>query len=213
MATVQDASGTPVPGVSVVFSITGSDTTGGSQTTDSNGQATFCYTVARLPGADIIKAFADTNSNGVQDPGEPSDVAAVSIVLPASTPGCEVTITNGGWIIASDGDKSTFGGNAKIDRSGNLSGQEQYQDRGPAIPPIDVHSINVLAIVCASNFESASIFGTATINGAGSYDYWIDVKDLDSLGPPDRYRIALGNGYDSGDQPLGGGDVTIHQSS
>jgi len=213
MATVRDGLGTPVPDISVVFSVTGSDTAGGGRTTDSNGQATFCYTVARLPGADLIKAFADTNNNGFQDPGEPSDVAAVTIVLPSSTPGCEVTITNGGWIIASSGDKSTFGGNAKIDGSGNLSGQEQYRDGGPAIPPIDVHAINVLAIVCASNFQSASIFGTATINGTGSYNYRIDVKDLDSLGLPDRYWIALSNGYDSGDQPLGGGDVTIHQSS
>jgi streptogramin lyase len=129
--------------------------------------------------------------------------------IPPPTPGCAVDITNGGWIIASNGDKSTFGGNAMVDSAGNVSGQEQYQDLGPA-SPMNVHSINVLSIVCASNFQSASIFGTATINGSGSFDYRIDVKDLDSLGLPDHYRMTLSTGYDSGDQPLGGGNITIH---
>jgi hypothetical protein len=129
--------------------------------------------------------------------------------IPPPTPGCAVDITNGGWIIASNGDKSSFGGNASVNSAGNVSGQEQYQDLGPA-NPMNVHSITVLSIVCASNFQSASIFGTATINGSGSFDFRIDVKDLDSLGLPDHYRMTLSTGYDSGDQPLGGGNVTIH---
>jgi hypothetical protein len=78
---------------------------------------------------------------------------------------------------------------------------------------MDVHSTNVLTIVCASNFQSASIFGTAHVNGSGSVDYRIDVKDLDRRGMRDHYRITLSNGYDSGDQPLGGGNVTIHPAS
>src|SRR2546427_4526559 len=70
-ATVKDQSGNPVPGITVVFSVTGSVNTGGSKTTDANGQPTFSYTGPALPGEDAIKAFADTNNNGTPDSGEP----------------------------------------------------------------------------------------------------------------------------------------------
>src|SRR5207247_4580292 len=51
-----------------------------------------------------------------------------------STPGCSVTITNGGWIIADNGDTDSFGGNAKVSSGGSASGQEEYQDHGPVRP-------------------------------------------------------------------------------
>jgi hypothetical protein len=56
----------------------------------------------------------------------------------------------------------------------------------------------------------ASIFGTATINGSGSFDFRIDVQDLGEPGQNDRYRIRLSNGYDSGDQQLRSGNIQIH---
>jgi hypothetical protein len=153
------------------------------------------------PGPDANLWFTESTANKIG--------TITTGAIPPPTPGCTVDITNGGWIIASNRDKSTFGGNATVDSAGNVSGQEQYQDLGPA-NPMNVHSITVLSIVCASNFQSASIFGTATINGSGSFDFRIDVKDLDNLGLPDHYRMTLSTGYDSGDQPLGGGNVTIH---
>jgi hypothetical protein len=63
----------------------------------------------------------DRDAHGVprdrhtQDAGEPFDDAAKTWVPPMSTPHCEVKITNGGWIISTNGDKSSFGGNAKVD--------------------------------------------------------------------------------------------------
>jgi hypothetical protein len=205
-ATVRDAFGNPTPGITVEFSVTPTTfrtPSSGSATTDANGQATFCYTSA-LPGDDVISAFADTNSNGVQDPGEPSDTAEKTWVLPASTEGCKVN--NGGRITAANGDMATFGGNAK---GTGPSGQEEYQDHGPA-QPMNVHSINVMAVTCSADGTSASIFGTATIDGAGSFDYRIDVKDPAAAGLPDTYRIRLSNGYDSGEKDLSGGNVEIH---
>ena len=74
-ATVQDASGNPVTNVAVRFQVIGSVNTSGSATTGANGEATFCYFGPPLPGADTITAFADSNDNNVQDPGEPSGVA------------------------------------------------------------------------------------------------------------------------------------------
>jgi hypothetical protein len=203
-ATVKDAFGNPTPGITVRFSVTGSVTTSGSDVTDAAGQAEFCYTGPGLPGADVITAYADTDNDSVRDANEPQGTAVKTWIIPASTPGCKVTY--GGRITAANGDKATFGGNAKAN---GLSGQEEYQDHGPALN-INVHSINVLSVVCSSDGKSASIFGTATINGGGTFDYRIDLKDLGEPGDTDTYRIRLSNGYDSGEQVLAGGNVQIH---
>ena len=206
-ATVQDASGNPVSNVAVRFQVAGSVNTSGSATTDSNGAAGFCYFGPPLPGADTITAFADANGNNVQEQGEPSGVATKTWVLPASTPLCE--ITNGGWIIAENGDRASFGGNAKADESGETRGQQQYQDHGP-VQRLNIHSINVLAIVCDGSTR-ASIFGQATINGSGMFNYRINVQDLAQPGSgQDKYQLIV-DGYDSGEQLLRGGNIAIRR--
>ena len=205
-ATVKDAFGNPTPNINVRFSVAGSVTTSGTAMTNAAGQAQFCYTGPALPGADVITAYADTDNDNVNDaaPADPEDTARKVWVIPASTPGCKVTY--GGRITAANGDKATFGGNAKAD---DLKGQEEYQDHGPAVD-LNVHSINVQSVVCSADGTQASIFGTATINGGGTFDYRIDLKDLGEPGTSDTYRIRLSNGYDSGTQVLEGGNVQIH---
>ena len=154
----------------------------------------------------MITAYADTNGSSVQDAGEPSDRATKRWVLPASTPGCKVTY---GGRITPNGDKATFGGNAKSHPSGP-KGQEQYQDHGPAMN-LNVHSTDVLSVTCTAEQQSASIFGTATINGAGSVNFRIDVTDNGEPGAEsDTYRIRLSSPYDSGTQTLEGGNVQVH---
>ena len=208
-ATVNDAAGNPVANIVVRFSMTGSVSASGTDTTDANGEAEFCYTGPALPGADAIHAYADTDNDSTQDASEPFDDATKAWVLPVTTPGCEIKITNGGWIVASNGDRASFGGNAKADEDGNVSGNEEYQDHGPA-QPMNLHG-NVLAIVCTST-TSATIFGEATIDGSGSHTYRIDVQDLAEPGKgADHYRMRV-NAYDSGDQVLKGGNVQIHRS-
>lgn len=203
-ATVKDAFGNATPGIHVRFQVTGAVNTTGDVVTNPAGEAQFCYTGPALPGADAIFAFADTNNNSTQDAGEPSDTASKTWVLPASTPGCKVT--NGGRFTATNGDKATFGGNAKAD---GLQGQEEYQDHGPATD-INVHSIEILAVTCNASGTAASIFGTATVDGAGSFDFRIDVADNGEPGRTDTYRIRLSNGYDSGTHTFSGGNIQIH---
>ena len=171
-ATATDAAGNPTSNVTVAFIVTGSASATGSRNTDASGHATFCYTGPSLPGADAIRAYADTNHNGAQDAGEPSDAATKAWVLPASTPGCQVKVTNGGWIVAANGDRSSFGGNAKVDGGGVVSGNEEYQDHGPA-RPLTVHG-NVLAVICTGPNE-ATIYGQATVDGGSQY-YRIKVR-------------------------------------
>jgi len=211
VATLRDVFGNPISGVIVRFSVTGSVMTGGSATTNASGQATFCYAGPALPGADAITAYADVNGNNTQNVGEPAGAAAKAWVLPVTTPLCEIKISNGGRITALNGDKATFGGNARSSASGQTSGQQTYQDHGPA-QDMTVKSINVLAIVCES-FMQASIYGQATINGSGSFFYRINVKDAGEPGVGvDTYWILLQNGYDSGQQTLEGGNVQIHRT-
>ena len=207
-ATVQDASGNPVANVVVRFQVMGSVDTSGSATTDSSGEATFCYVGPPLPGADTITAFADANNNNVQDAGEPSSVAEKTWVVPASTPRCE--ITNGGWIIAANGDRATFGGNAKANESSGVQGQQVYQDHGPA-QPFKLHSLNVLAVVCDGSTR-ASIFGQATIDGSGVVNFRINVQDLGEPGKGQDTYWLLTDDYDSGEQVLRGGNIQIRRN-
>jgi hypothetical protein len=212
VATVTDTYGNPVSGVSVVFAVPTAAATHASpptatNTTNASGQATFCYSAA-LPGTDVVHAFADVNKNNVQDPGEPFADANVVWTLPVGTALCSIDITNGGWMIADNGDKVSFGGNASSDQNATSSGQEQYTD-SPA--NLNVHSINVLTITCSNNFEAADIYGTATINGSGNYVFRIEITDPDSTNGNDTYWIILSNGYDSGSHVLGGGNIEIHK--
>jgi hypothetical protein len=69
-----------------------------------------------------------------------------------------------------------------------------------------VSSTQLTATTCNDARTTASIFGTATINGSGTHAFRVDVTD----NTPDTYRIMLDTGYDSGQHQLGGGQITIH---
>jgi hypothetical protein len=215
-ATVRDQFGNPMPDVTVRFSVptavaTQASPASGSATTDENGEAKFCYS-ASLPGEDAIHAFADTNDDDDQDPGEPFGDATKTWILPLSTAFCEVKITQGGWIIANNGDRASFGGNAKVSGDAEtVQGQEQYTDHGP-LTPMNVHSIELLATTCSDDLTMATIYGTATIDGSGMYVFRIDVTDMGEPERSDSYGIMLSNGYVSGQHQLQGGNVQIHKS-
>jgi hypothetical protein len=160
----------------------------------------------------VIHAFADTDNNGTQDAGEPFGDATKTWLLPPSTALCKVTITEGGSIIANNGDLATFGGNAKVSANGQtVKGEQEYQDHGPA-QPRNVHSIKLTAATCTDDLQSATIFGTATIDGSGEFVFRIDVTDQGEPGTNDSYGIILSDGYASGQQQLQGGNVKIHKS-
>lgn len=126
-----------------------------------------------------------------------------------STPDCELKISDGGSITALNTDLGTFGGNAKVSSSGIASGQQEYHDHGP-LQPMTVNTIDVRAVTCSNDRTRASLFGNATVNGAGSFEYQIDLQDNGEPGIDDRYRIFIpGVAYESGLQTLRGGNVQI----
>jgi hypothetical protein len=209
-ATVTGLFGDPVEGVTVRFTVTGSVTTSGQCTTDTDGQCDFTYTGPAFPGADVIRAYADTDNDNTHDPGEPEGRATKAWVLPAPTAGCEVTISNGGWIITEDDHRANFGGHARVSNGDepDVNGNQEYQDKAE---PLNYHSNDVLTVVCSGDRREATMYAEGTVNGAGSFLARIGVRDDgEGSGATDTYDILIDNGYFSGeDRPLQGGNVQI----
>jgi hypothetical protein len=126
-----------------------------------------------------------------------------------STPGCEIRISDGGSIVARNGDLGTFGGNAKVSAGGDATGQQEYHDHGPT-QPFTLNATVVQAVLCSEDRTQASIFGSATVDGAGVHEFRIDLKDAGEPGIDDMYHILIPSlPYDSGNQKLAGGNVQI----
>jgi hypothetical protein len=131
------------------------------------------------------------------------------VILPVSTPLCEIKITDGGWIVAANGDRGSFGGNAIADAERRTTGQQQYQDHGPVLPTT-LHG-TVLVVTCNPD-GSGTIFGRAVVDGIDGHYFRIDAKDVAEPGAGrDHYRIRF-DLYDSADQVLRGGNVQAHKS-
>ena len=79
-AAAADAFGNPTPGVTVRFAVTGAVTTSGTCATSAAGDCAFTYAGPTAPGVDAIAAFADTDGDGGQDPGEPGAAAQATWV-------------------------------------------------------------------------------------------------------------------------------------
>jgi hypothetical protein len=221
-ATVRDEAGQPLSGVTVVFNVEGASELenppdeDGMATTNIQGEATFCYTGPDLPGEDVIEAFADTNQNGQQDApppagSEPFDAAAKVWALPETTPGCAITISDGGSITTATGSRGSFGGNAKAELNGTTSGEQHYRDHRMLLP-VTFDSLEILAIVCIGD-GSADIYGGGEVNGLGPQAFRIRVKDGGEPGAGgDTYQLIAG-AYSSGPEnnALTAGDVQIHR--
>jgi hypothetical protein len=180
------------------------------QVLDSNGVP--LGTWIRSDPSDIIGVTVGGNRYGWFVQNEIPDLAIDNSFRASgiSTPLCNVDVTNGGWIIADNGDKATFGGNAKVSPEGLTSGQEQYQDHGPA-QDLMVKSLTVTNVTCNDDRTRATITGFASVNGDGEHPYQIDVSDQGQGGSSDTYRMQVFDiAYDSGEHTLGGGNVTIH---
>ena len=126
-------------------------------------------------------------------------------VPPVSTPGCKVT--GSGSIRAANGDRASFGGPAQVSPSGAAAGAPTYTDHGPT-QPVRLRGTRIDALVCRDG--TATIVGTATVDGAATTGYRIEVRDAGEPGRDDTYRIVLETGYDSGAQTLRTGNVQVH---
>ena len=207
-ADVRDQFGNPVAPVLVRFSVAGANgifgiPTSGSATT-AGGLASFAY-VGPLPGSDTITAFADFNGDGIRDPNpaahEPTANASKTWILPSSTSGK----FNGGGKIARPGKFATFGLSFKgtPDLSGNLS----YNDHSAATG----RQVGVLTVdAYVQTGSSVKIFGTASVDGAGSHVFRLDLVDNGEPGTADTFRLRMDDGYDTGLQTILNGNLQAH---
>lgn len=197
-ATVTDTLGDPVQGIAVRFSVTGSVTTSGSCTTNSAGQCTFTYAGPPVPGADLISAYADSNNNNVEDPGEPADIATKAWVPPGSLTG---HVTGGGQIMPG-GNRVAFGFSAKS--NGGLRGECSVVDQAAER---HIKCTDATALVVAGN--EAWIYGNARDEGAPT-SYLIHVVDVADPGRGrDTFSITTASGYSAGGT-LTGGNIQVH---
>jgi Bacterial Ig-like domain (group 3) len=203
-ATVTDtaSSGQTTPTGTVTFSSSGAGSFAGSPCTLSgSGDSSTCavFLSSLSTGGQVITA--SYGGDGAHN--ATSGTTIVSVAVPASTAGC--IVTGHGRITAGDGDRASFRGLALASA---LAGAEFYRDHGPA-NPFRLVSSGVDAVTCSAHATQASVFGTATVNGAGSVEYRIDTQLTAWEGGKDTYRIRLSNGYDSGAQQIRHGDVRI----
>lgn len=152
----------------------------------------------------MITAHADTDDDNVRDANEPQGTAAKTWVVPASTPGCKVTY--GGRITAASGDK----GHLRRQReSRRPAGQREL----PGSRPHHRHARQVPRRPggrLQHSRHAGQHLRPASIDGSGSFNFRIDLKDAGEPGSSDTYRIRLSTGYDSGEKVLEGGNVQIH---
>lgn len=207
-ATVRDGFGEVAPNIPVRFTVSGSVTASGSCTSSTNGQCSFAYQGPRLPGADLISAFADTNGNGVQDQclvalgctGEPDGTAAKAWVLPVSTAG---EANGGGQIKDGAGNKISFGFHAKS-ASGAQGGCNVVDHSGRMIKCVDVTAITLSG-------NQATIYGNATDDGVSPAATTYVMHVVDNANPgkgADTFSIQTASGY-SASGTLAAGNVQV----
>jgi Bacterial Ig-like domain (group 1) len=194
-ALVTDGSSAPVPGIVVHFSVTGTHSATSSATTGAEGRAMSCY-VGTSAGDDTIEAFADTDGNGTQDPGEPSGTASKTWE-PVAASGCEVE----GEGRLSTNPKASFDLEAKIRRSTGLpSGRVVFRDR-----TAEQRFVSTEILGLSISGTSATILGKGTVNGT-AVDFTVQVADLGRRGSLlDLFEIGLTNGYTAAGNVLGAG--------
>ncbi len=116
-------------------------------------------------------------------------------------------ITGGGWITTPAG-KGNLNVNAKYNKNAATpTGNTKFDLAGSSFTSTSTDWLVVTG-------TSAQYQGSGTINGAGSYGFFVSATDG---GATDTFRIRIWDKttnatvYDSGTTTLGGGNITIHQ--
>ena len=202
-AAVRDGAGGLADPVVVRFAVAGASDASGSTVTDEGGTASFCYTGPAFPGTDAIRAFADTDADGLEGPGEPAGTASATFVLPETTPGCSVTF---GGRVDAGADKATFAGTA-VAAAGGPRGQTEHSDHGAAL---GAKSEEILAVACNASRTSAVVFGVARLEDGSTARFRLAAADVAEPGAgTDRYAFRLDGGYDTDERVLEGGNVQV----
>ncbi|MCC2668709.1 MAG: Bacterial Ig-like domain (group 1), partial [Armatimonadetes bacterium] len=214
-----------VPGVPVLFTVTGTTGNSGVFTvvTNANGEAVHCLT-PRFPGTITVTAGIDLNGDGVVDAGTTPDTDNVTVPAPVQVgPGC--FISGRGKVNVSD---PLFGnlpvlGSFTVDvspkRNGTFKGSISLTvpnagTTGGRRTNIVIRSTRLESMSCSEDATGrrAVLFGRATVKGmstqglSGTVPFRVDVLDAGTPGVPnDQFVLTLLNtATDSPVGPLGG---------
>lgn len=111
---------------------------------------------------------------------------------------------NGGGMILVPGGTASFSVRALLSKTGEPQGALTYQDH---VTGQTVRSAFITAVIGSA--AQARMCGKATINGAGSFDFVVDVFDKGEPGSAEVFRLQLSNGYAAGGT-LSGGNIQVH---
>jgi hypothetical protein len=87
-----------------------------------------------------------------------------------------------------------------------LGGNFDYTDHSTT----SMHVVNLTIDGYVQTGTTAKIFGTATIDGAGSYVFRLDLVDNGEPGKTDTFRLRMSDGYDTCVQTLLNGNLQAH---
>jgi CSLREA domain-containing protein len=198
-ATVWDASGNPVPTLSVRFGVTGAHTLSGQGTTDAAGVAAFCYTGTQA-GVDTIRAFADPDGDAMEDAGEPADTA-----------GKTWTAVARGKVVGKGSFQSNVGG-ANVEVDASPAGGTFRVQAGTR------HSFVATTIAGFTRVgNSASFRGSGRWNGVAGYTYEVSFVDNGFPGRNDTIDVVVRNAAGAvvftsgGPKTLKTGNVTVSE--
>jgi hypothetical protein len=214
-----------VPGVQVVFSVTGETGNNGTflATTNANGEATYCLT-PRFPGALTVTVGIDANGDGVADGGLSTATDTVTIPAPEQV-GTACFINGHGRVDVND---PAFGnlpvvGSFNLDisprKNGKFKGTMTFTVVGAGTTRgkrtnIQIRSTRIDYMACTSGDTGrvGLIFGQASVKGMsgqglnGTVPFRVDALDAGSPGAPgDRFVLTfLNTGTNLPVGPLGG---------
>jgi hypothetical protein len=167
---------------------------------DGSGQATYS-TSSLFIGVHSITSTYNGDANFT---GSASAAVIQTVVTPLSTE--SVKVNGGGFITLATGGNGSFGLVGMVSKTDVASGNVEYQDHDAGL---NIKSTTITAVVVTGNH--ARMFGTATVNGAGSFDFVVDVDDFGEPGAGvDKFRIQLSNGYTAGAALISGGNIQVH---
>jgi hypothetical protein len=184
-ATVRDAAGLPVPNAPVRWSSTGPGSVGSAElVTDANGRAV-ASARSGAPGLQTVTATTGglSASSAVSWLGvELADLlcALTCLAEPASTPGAA---SGGGWFL--QGSKRSIAFRAEYAAGGeSAAGELSYDDRAGTL-------VRGAAERLVIDGTTATVKGTATVNGVDGYRFTLTAVDRGEPGREDSVRLVV----------------------
>jgi len=158
-------------------------------------------------GTYTLSGYPTGSTSGLNPWDNPSPtpmMEGASLVVFYSFPPTPCKVTGGGSLTPAN---DTFGFVGKSSGSvGNASGNLEFQARDVS-PNQDIKSTSITGVGCSGN--TATIKGTARVNGAPGATFTAVVADNGEPGTADTFAIQVSNGY-SASGTLTGGNIQIH---